>query len=439
MIMSIIAILVAVAIVCVPSFYGLVIYFATLIFLPGSLSLELGPLNFPVHRIAILMLFLNLFMAQRDIKTFRFIRADVWLLIFFAAQIAAGLCTTESMMILENRAGYFMDVALPYFAVRVIINKKEKYLLFLRYALILSAFLVVPALYQMTYGTNPLLFGREPLLMFRRGFWRAYTSFDNSIYFGLFYAVIAAAGTGLILYDKKLNRIGSTMLVGSALVGMMTSMSSGPLMAAVISGGIISLFPIRRRWKMIILSMVIGCVGIEFLSNRHFYEVVDRFTFQNQTAWYRARLIEVALFEGGMTGHWFVGYGLNVDPGWGERIVGPGYWSDIVNQYLLYLCRFGLIGLFPFLVFIWCTIRRLFRRYFKIRDWSDQWLIWCLAAAVIGTLISLNTVSIFGAVLSVFFMLLAMANNLPSLIFAGQPRVKVKRVVKVKKKAGGRT
>ena len=433
--MSILAILVGAAVLCVPSFYGLVLFFASLIFLPGSLAMELGGLNLPVHRIAVLMLFINLLVTRKDLRTFQWHRADTCLLVFFAGQIAAGVFTTDLFVLLENRSGMFMDVAMPYFAVRIILNSKERYLLFLRYTLMLSALLVFPALYQMTRGVNLLDLGRHKPQMFRNNFYRAYVSFDNSIYFGMYYAAIATAGAGLILQDRGPRRIGSALLTAAACVGVMTSMSSGPLMALIISAAVIALYPLRRRWKMILLTVALGCLAVEVISNRHFYEVVDRFTFQSQTAWYRSRLIEIALFEGGMKDHWMVGYGF-ADPGWGGRIVGPGYVSDIVNQYLFYLCRFGLLGLVPFFLFLWFTLRRLFGGFLRIQPSRDQWLVWCLGGAIIGMLISLNTVSVFGAVLSVFYMLLAMANNISQQVSMPRRRV-VKRIIKVQKKTGG--
>jgi hypothetical protein len=40
---------------------------------------------------------------------------------------------------------------------------------------------------------------------------------------------------------------------------------------------------------------------VEIISNRHFYDVFGDFTVNPVTAWYRSRLIDVALFEGGMS------------------------------------------------------------------------------------------------------------------------------------------
>ena len=88
------------------------------------------------------------------------------------------------------------------------------------------------------------------------------------------------------------------------------------------------------------------CACVEIISNRHFYDVISRFTFSGSSAWYRSRLIEVALFQGGMSGHWLTGYGWGVDPGWGAIIYGRPR-SDIINQYLLVLCKYGLVGLVP--------------------------------------------------------------------------------------------
>lgn len=43
--------------------------------------------------------------------------------------------------------------------------------------------------------------------------------------------------------------------------------------------------------------------------NRHFYNVIGGFTINPATAWHRTRLIEVVLFEGGVSDHWLTGFG----------------------------------------------------------------------------------------------------------------------------------
>ena len=169
------------------------------------------------------------------------------------------------------------------------------------------------------------------------------------------------------------------------------------------------------------------CASVEIISNRHFYDVLGDFTFSSRTAWYRSRLIDVALFEGGMSNHWLTGFGYNVDPGWGPRLDGRSY-TDTVNHYILELHRFGLVGLVPFLAINIVAAKRLRKAYLASALTADRWLVWCVSGALSGLWAAMMSVSLFGPPTTVFFMLLAFAGLLPDAV--GEP-AKVRRVARV--------
>jgi hypothetical protein len=164
--------------------------------------------------------------------------------------------------------------------------------------------------------------------------------------------------------------------------------------------------------------VVILCAMVEIVSNRHFYDVLGDFTYSSQTAWYRSRLISVALFEGGMSNHWLTGYGYDVDPGWGPRLDGRSR-TDTVNEYILELHRFGLVGLIPFLMMNIAAAKRLRQAYSASALTADRWLVWCVAGGLFGLWTAMMSVSLFGPPTSTFFTLLAFAGLLPDIV--GEP------------------
>jgi len=171
-------------------------------------------------------------------------------------------------------------------------------------------------------------------------------------------------------------------------------------------------FKYRQNWKLAVGVIIAGCLVVEVLSNRHFYDVISRFTFNANTAWYRGRLIEVALFEGGMSGHWLTGFGF-VDPRWTDLIDHRNH-TDIVNHYLVILCRFGLVGFIPFVLVVKEMIKRLVKAYKLCKAEADQWLIWCLGGQLYGLFGAMFSVSLFGQPRTFFYILIGIAGAMPA-------------------------
>jgi hypothetical protein len=106
------------------------------------------------------------------------------------------------------------------------------------------------------------------------------------------------------------------------LLGVLSSVSSGTYLAVMIVTAFLIGYRFRRYWKPVVAICILGIVIVDIISNRNWYHVMSDFTLNSRTAWYRGRLVEVAIFEGGMSGRWVAGYGYGQEPGWGARIDG---------------------------------------------------------------------------------------------------------------------
>ena len=403
--------------------YGLIMYVATLAYYPSYLSVPLGTIDFTVRRIVILAIFVKLFLLTDLPGRFKFIWLDKLVLIFFAATILAGATTTRFLMaFLENRAGGIFDTVLPYFAVRMIIRNKQQYLTLLKGILIIAAPLAIIGFYQCLTGENPVGFLKgysawgpstdAPIP--RRGFFRADVTFSHAIMYGFFFAMFGPVCAGILGYAKRYKTL---CLIGLGLmgVGIFSSMSAGPIFTALLAILFIAVYHWRKSWKLMAIAVIMMCVCVEIISNRHFFEVIDRFTFNVGSTWHRSRLIEVALFEGGMSGHWLTGYGWGVDPGWGAQIDRRPR-TDIVNQYLLILSGLGLAGLVPFLAMNIGVIKRLVDAYKASALQSDKWLIWCLSAGFFGLAGGFMTVCLFSQPTTIYYMMIGFAGAIPTLV-----------------------
>ena len=403
--------------------YGLILYIAALAWYPSYLSVPVGTIDFTVCRIVILAMFANLFLQTSLPRQFKFIWLDKLVVIYFLCQILAGAITTQSTRaFLENRAGAVFDMVLPYFAVRMIIRNKQQYLTLLKGILIIAAPLAIIGFYQCLTGNNPVGFLKEyrawgapkpyvPLL--RLGFFRADVTFSMSIMYGLFFAMFGPVCVGVFSYANK-NKIIYWAGLGLMGLGVFSSMSAGPLLSVVLAIPFIVFFRWRKYWKPVVIIIITMCGLVEIISNRHFYDILGGFTFNPASAWYRSKLIDVALFEGGMSGHWLTGFGQTADPGWGLRIDGRG--TDAVNHYLLVLARYGLTGLLPFLAMCTIAAKRLIDAYKLSLFEPDKWLVWCLSGALFGLTGAFMSVSLFGQPTTVFYMMLGLCGAMPIVV-----------------------
>jgi len=420
-----------------PPTYGLVVYIAALAWYPPYLALSVGTIDFTVRRIVILAILAKLFLQTDLPSRFKLILLDKLVIAYFVAEIISGAVTTQSLMaFLENRSGAVFDMLLPYFAVRLIMINKHQYLMLLKAILIIAAPLAIIGFYQCLTGENPVGFlqeystwgGGHPYNpMARHGLYRADVTFSHPIMFGLFFAMFGPVCVGLFS-EKKGNKVLCSLGIALMGIGVFSSMSSGPFLAALSATIFIAFYRYRRYWKPALVVVILMCGIVEIISNRHFYDVLGDFTFSSRTAWYRSRLISVALAKGGMSGHWLTGFG-QVDPGWGPKIDGRDH-TDLVNQYLLILCSYGLVGLIPFIAVIVAALKIIFEVLRAAKSDSDTWLTWCLLGTLLGLLCAFMSVSLFGQPTTVFYMILGFVGSLPLIIYGNSQVGSLNEVVK---------
>lgn len=411
-----VALLASGAILVAPPRYALPFFLGAVAWYPSDLAVSLGTVDFTVGRIVVLALLAKAVLGSTERRMVSWGWVDLCVAGGVVGQCLAGALVTPDLgSLLENRAGAAFDTALPYFAARLLLQRREEYILLLKSLLVIALPLALLGAYQCLTGQNPIGFLSrfsyygaslaDRVLPARKGLWRAEATFGVSIMFGLFFAMVGPLCAGLWGYAKRRARL----LVGLVLmaVGMLSSMSSGPWLAGIVACGVMGLYPFRQYWKVLTALLIIWLMAINIGSNRHWYDVLGSYcTLEPETASYRIRLMEVAL-GGGMSGHWLAGYGPFADPGWGPIMDGRGH-TDIVNHYVLIVVTHGLLGLLPFLGAVGGSLIAL-RRAFKLAgSQAERWLLWGMFSALAGILVAILSVSLMCQVTTLFFVLLAL-------------------------------
>ncbi|MBN2133423.1 MAG: hypothetical protein JW741_28245 [Sedimentisphaerales bacterium] len=429
MLTILIAIIASLLVASVRPVIGLIVYVVLSMWYPYAVgTVSVGTIDFSVGRIVILVLLTKVLFGTKLTQEFKVIWLDRLVVLLFAAELVAGVTNVELGKLLENRSGDFFDMALPYFAVRLILKSKQDYLTLLKAVGWSAALLAFFGVFESLTGNNLLKFGRPLPIPDTRltYFHRAQTTFRQTIYYGAFSAMIGALCAGLTKHVGGYKGL-YKFLVIMMFLGTFCTMSSGSLLALIGSLSFMAFYKYRHYWKQALVVIAIMCVIVEIVSNRHFYDVIDRFAFNAGTSWYRGRLFEVAILEGGMSGHWITGYGFE-DPGWGALI--DGNRTDIVNQYILQLCKYGLVGCIPFCAIIIVAIKRLFSGFWKIPDDGDRWLIWCIGASLFGVLLMFNSVALFGTPMIMLYIVFALCANSAQIVSAKQLHAPRRRVHK---------
>jgi hypothetical protein len=420
-----IAVVVSSLVIVIRPLWGLAAYTAVLVWYPARLTIKIGTADLSAVRIIILVLLVKLlFFAKEERSHFRFIPLDFWIFAYFAGQMISGAFTaTDFMDFLENRFGAMFDLMLPYFAVRIVVYDRKQYVRFVKSFVLFTIPYAFMGVYQSITGNNPYL----PLLEFaawggtgmtdekRLGLFRANVSMPVHILFGVFFV---QASTLMVSIYHEFRRYSLVWLAGFGILGLgaFCSLSSGPFLAYFLLLAFLVFYRYRRHWRVYVTLFVMFCLAIEVMSNRHFYDVIDRFVISSATAWYRSRLLEVAIFEGGMSGHWILGYGYDVDPGW-SKLIDLRDHTDIVNHYILVLSRSGLLGLIPFIGMLTAAYQGLHKAFCRVRTLPNRWLIWSLFAGLSSLLVVFFTVSLFGQPQTVFYILLALCGAAPVYLF----------------------
>ncbi len=400
---------------------GLTVYCATFFLYPQSLRISLGVADFSTARIVIPFLLLKAFFNPEIRRKFKWNRLDTFVVLALFCRCLALTRNVPFMTVLEREGGTFFDTIMPYLAVRFIIRSKSDLLTFIKSLAWIGVPLALMGAYQAVTGKNPADILKIPpsgdLTRSLMGFTlhRSSVTFaGNVIPFGLFFAAVAPLSLGLLLQRKSSPPV-TIGLCGILVVGVGASMSSAPLFAVVIAAGMLSAYPLRKYWKPATVFLIACCVFLEFYSNRHFWEVPTRFAFSSRNAAYRIGLLHEA-FGGGMDGHWVTGYGyVGVGPGNDNTNF---HWRhlDIVNIYIGILARVGLVGLLPYLIVNFLYYHRLYQASQLARRQRDWWLIWCLAAALVGWNVAMMTVPPLGPIQGFLYIMIALCCNMPVLM-----------------------
>jgi hypothetical protein len=400
--------------------YAFVAYIIGLLWYPAYLAVSIGTIDILVGRFVVAVLLMRCYFDDKIRRKFTWNRLDTLVTLSMVVYVGAYLITQVNPIAqtLEGRAGFVMDTWCAYLAARFIVTDRSKLISIIKCIGIALVPLAILGVIESVTGWQPY----APLWRFspwfrggpvvsegRFGLARAVGPFSHAILFGGGFAMFLP----LIYYLRRERgdwRYLSYIIFVIALLGALSSMSSGPWVMVIVVIFCLVMEKHKKFVKPLFILLVFSCISIGIASNRPFYHVIASWANPlGGASWHRAKLIDLAIEH--FNEWWMVGYG-DKDPGWGPQL-GMGR-TDVTNEYILNGVRYGIFGVIALCAVLAKAFRGLISTYRRINDPAIKSLCWAFGSLLFSIAVAWMSVSFFGQLSTLVYCSIGMIGSLSS-------------------------
>jgi len=402
-------------------------YVTILIWYPTYLVVRVGSLDISTVRIVVSVLLLRCLLNPEIKKKLKWSRLDSW--VTFAAVVAVIVPLFGSIMpltrTLENRSGRLMDTYFAYLAARYCLADHRSIVTAAKWIAFAAIPLALLGIVESCTGWQsfnvlkvycPWQEISEPQLNPRSGFYRALGPFNHSIAFGASLAVILPI-VYCLRHETGFWRTLIHLLLGLIAVGVLSSMSSGPLMILIIIILCLTLEYFQYLVRPLIAFTIFSCVLVQIISNRSFYRVlVSHLNPIGGAGWHRAKIIDLAIEH--FPEWWLAGYG-GRDPGWGPSL--GMTWTDITNHYVVAGVENGLVGIVALCGMLVTSLYMMIRLYRSTQEPALRSWYWALGSAIVTLAIGFNSILFSSQAGTLFYCILGFVGSLNNIALRNRP------------------
>jgi hypothetical protein len=317
---------------------------------------------------------------------------SVWVWTVVASVLAGAEFSQTSQMI-----GRGLDSVLMYYVARMALSTDADMKGFYRVLAATAMLMCVLGVYEAITWKSPyhrfvdVAARIQGYSEIRFGMLRAQGSTQNSIYFGLAMSVILGMAWSFRGYVAS--RAIGHLIALFALMAALSSLSSGPWLA-VASFVAFNFFYQKVNWiKPTLWLLLVLATITEVASNRHFYHLVDYLALDPHTAWYRTRLLEIAISQ--WRDYWLVGVGSAWPHHWASLLDGREY-IDVVNNFVIIALYGGLPALVLFICGHVIAIKMAVKRFNREPAVECRMMVFGLAATLLAIDFAGLSVGLFG-------------------------------------------
>lgn len=417
-----IAVAACLLVVCLHPSQAFAVYVFVMLWYPSYLVIQLGTLDVSVARFVVAALLLRCLMNPHIVNKFKWSQMDTCVSIYLAAATVIPILTfvMPFAQVIESKAGGLMDSYFAYLVARFCITDRSAIVQFAKLIGVALLPLAVLGVIEACTHWQPYAalkvycpWGLERLGMqvARFGLARAIGPYQHAINFGSTFILFLPLLYSL-RHERNYWRPLAYLLSLAAIIGAMSSMSSGPWMLAILTVFCLVLEKKKQWVKPLVIFAVSACFLVDIISNRTFYHVIVSYANPiGGEGWHRAKIIDLAIER--FNEWWLVGY-RGLDPGWGPLTGGTR--TDLTNQYLAAAFNSGLLGMTAFCAMIVSSVHKLRQTYISTEDPILRSWCWALGSGIVALAISFNGFCLFDQTGTFFYCVLGIIGSSGNMI-----------------------
>ncbi len=391
-----------------PRRYALVPLFISGCYMTLGQVLMVGPLHFTILRILIFFGWVRIFL-RREITGIKLNTID-WILIVWVvtSSLLYMILRGGSSESIIARLGTSYNTIGIYFLIRALVYDFDDIVLSVKMLGIIIIPLAILFVVEWTTGRNPFstLGGVPEISMTRGSRFRCQGPFRNYILAGTFGATALPLFIGLWAYSTQCRRLAAGAIVAATII-VITSSSSGPLLAYIASLIGLILWAFRTRMRLIRWGIVVSLLALHAVMKAPVWYLIARIgDVIGGGGWYRAALINAAIQH--FNEWWLMGttYTANWMPT-GLSLYENS--ADITNQFISEGVNGGLISM---CLFIWLVVKCFQTVGDTARDEitfsrTEQYMIWSIGCALLAHVTSFFSISYFDQIIIFWYFLIA--------------------------------
>lgn len=299
---------------------------------------------------------------------------------------------------LTNRLGWSFDLLGMYFLFRFIVRDwktvETAAIGFVVLSMPVAFFFVI----EWMTGRNlfAVLGGVREITHVRGGRLRCQGAFAHPILAGCFWATLLPMMAALWWRDAA-GRVLAAVGCFFAVVIIFCSSSSTPIMTVLFVVFAAAMFPIRHWMKWVFAAAVLATIILDLIMNKPVYHLIGRINvFSSSTGWHRFNIIDQAV--------------KHFHEWWQLGIIDTWHWgvTDITNQYVLAGIRggfFTMLALILIMALAYILVGRTWR--YVQRDRYLLAMSWAMGVALFAHTVTFISVSYFGQIDVIWYLLLA--------------------------------
>ena len=397
-------------IIVLPRRFALMPVFALMCFMTMGERLMIGGLNFTMIRVLLLFGWTRL-LCKKEIRSLRLNRIDILIILWVISSVVLHNVLWQDRKQFQNTLGVAYDALGTYFLFRLLLRGVDDVEHVLKTFVLFIAAVAVSMLAEKLTGRDifAAFGGVNAITVVRAGVLRCQGPFEHPILAGTFGAVITPLFAFLWLQGNT-RKVAALAILSSTTI-VLTSGSSGPVLAYVCGILGLCMWPLRKHMRPIRWLIVLSLVIIHLAMKAPVWFVLAKITvFSASDGWHRAFLIDQAIVHFG--DWWFCG--IKETGSWGSHL------DDITNQFIGQGVYGGMLTMILFIaIIVACfsnigsAVRSLGKKFKEA-----QILLWSMGAALFAHVITFISVSYFDQNAVNWYLLLAMISTATSSVLS---------------------